>query len=379
MSADKSGGGRRWSFGQGWAGLRPVIGKAALAVVLMGALTFLLLALAGVFRAKVPHSQVLESGRSAAGLPITEVRLVTRPRLETAVGTIRPVHETAVASKLLAKVVQVHVKAGQVVSEGEVLVRLDDRDLQARLQQAEAALAAAKSAEELALADFRRAESLYQRKVIAEAEFDRYRAASLSATAERQRAEQAVREAAVLLDYTVVRAPISGIVVDKRVEEGDTVVPGQVLLTLYDPTRMQMVVTVRESLAQRLAVGQSIRGTIEALGYECDAKISEIVPETQTPSRSFTVKVTGPCPAGVYSGMFGRIFIPLDDEQVVVVPEAAVVKVGQLDMVDVVVDGVVRRRAVQLGRSFDGQREVLAGLAPGERVILARQDGEVGR
>jgi len=104
------------------------------------------------------------------------------------------------------------------------------------------------------------AESLYQRKVIAEAEFDRYRAASLSATAERQRAEQAVREAAVLLDYTVVRAPISGIVVDKRVEEGDAVVPGQVLLTLYDPTRMQMVVTVRESLAQRLAVGQSIRG-----------------------------------------------------------------------------------------------------------------------
>jgi multidrug efflux pump subunit AcrA (membrane-fusion protein) len=142
---------------------------------------------------------------------------------------------------------------------------------------------------------------------------------------------------------------------------------------------MQMVVTVRESLAQRLAVGQKVRGRLEALKHDCEATISEIVPEAQAASRSFTVKVTGPCPPGVYSGMFGRIFIPLEDEELVVVPTAAVFKVGQLDMVDVVVDGTVRRRSVQLGRKLDRDYEVLAGLTPGEKVVLPKGGKGAGR
>lgn len=72
---------------------------------------------------------------------------------------------------------------------------------------------------------------------------------------------------------------MTGIVIDKLVEAGNTVSPGQVLLMLYDPTRMQMVVTVRESLAERLKVGRKIRGRLEALKHDCEATISEIVPE----------------------------------------------------------------------------------------------------
>ena len=102
------------------------------------------------------------------------------------------------------------------------------------------------------------------------------------------------------------------------------------------------------------------------------ATISEIVPEAQAESRSFQVKVTGPCPPNVYSGMFARIFIPMEDEEVLIVPPAAVRRVGQLDEVDVVEGGVVHRRAVQLGRTLDEGREVLSGLGEGERVVLTR-------
>ena len=63
------------------------------------------------------------------------------------------------------------------------------------------------------------------------------------------------------------------------------------------------------------------------------------MPEAQAESRSFQVKVTGPCPPGVYTGMFGRIFIPLEEEEVLVVPRQAVRQVGQLEEVDVVEDG----------------------------------------
>ena len=97
-----------------------------------------------------------------------------------------------------------------------------------------------------------------------------------------------------------------------------------------------MVATVRESLALRLKVGQEVPARLDTLGLDCHATISEIVPEAQAESRSFQVKVTGPCPPNVYSGMFGRIFIPLEDEEVLVVPAQAVRRVGQLDEVDVV-------------------------------------------
>ncbi len=170
--------------------------------------------------------------------------------------------------------------------------------------------------------------------------------------------------------YATVRAPMTGRVIDKKVNAGDTVSPGQMLVTMYDPSHMQMVATVRESLALRLKVGQQVSARLDTLGTDCHATVSEIVPEAQAESRSFQVKVTGPCPPNVYSGMFGRIFIPLEDEDVLVVPPGAVRRVGQLDEVNVALGNGVSRRAVQLGRTLEEGREVLSGLRPGEKVLL---------
>jgi RND family efflux transporter MFP subunit len=333
-------------------------------------LTVLLLFVAGAFAAKVSLTQVAPPPASPADPSLAEVRLVPRPRFETAVGTVRAVHEAAVASKILARITSMNLKAGQTVSRGQVLATLDDSDLQARVKQAEAALALAQATQAQAKLNHGRAAKLLSTKAVAKADYEQAQTALLTATAEVARSEQLVDEAKVLLDFATIRAPINGIMIDKRVEAGDTAVPGQVLLTLYDPTRMQLVVTVRESLAVRLKVGQKVIGRLEALDHACEATVSEIVPEAQASSRSFTVKVTGPCPPGVYTGMFGRILIPLEDEQLAVLPAAAVVRVGQLDMVRVVQDGQLRRRGIQIGRRLDDDYEVLAGLKPGEQVLL---------
>jgi RND family efflux transporter MFP subunit len=356
--------------------LRRLLGRIALVAAMTAGLGFLLLALAGVFHPKVLTDPAPPVPDSMAGLATAEVRLVRRPRYETAVGTVRAVHEAAVASRLLAKVVEVKVQAGQSVTRDEVLIRLDDSDLQSRLKQADAVLTAARSGHEKAKADLDRARQLIETRTISQAEYDQAVAAFKSTTAELSRATEALDEAKVILDYATIRAPITGVVIDKRVESGETVGPGHVLLNLYDPTRMQMVVSARESLAQRLRVGQKVPGRLEGLDYECEAVISEIVPEAQTASRSFTVKVTGPCPPGVYSGMFGRIYIPLEEEVVLVVPATAVSKVGQLEMVDVALESGLRRRSVQLGRRLGDDYEVLSGLSAGEKVVVSRAEGE---
>jgi RND family efflux transporter MFP subunit len=191
-----------------------------------------------------------------------------------------------------------------------------------------------------------------------------------------QRTLQAIEETKIQLEYATIRAPFDAVVIDKRIEAGDTATPGRVLVELYEPDRMQLVAIVRESLAVKLKVGDKLPVELEALGYRCEAGISEIVPQAETASRSFTIKVTGPCPEGVYSGMFGRLFIPLDDEDVVVVPAAAIKRVGQLTLAEVLIDGKIQRRSIQVGRLFEQGFEVLAGLKAGE-VVLLNQDGGV--
>lgn len=346
--------------------------KVGTGIGLLAVVVLLLLWLAGTFHPKVAPAAADDAAgrRVPAGAKLAPVRSIRVPRMEAAVGSIRAVHETSVASKLLARVVEVGVQAGRSVEQDEVLVRLDDADLKNRLEQAEAVLVSAEAQRDQARIEADRVARLIEQHAASGIENERTQTALKSAEAEWERARQSVAEAETVLAYATIRAPMAGVVVDKRVDTGDMVVPGQTLVTLYDPSRMQLVASVRESLTHRLAVGQTIGVQVDALKKVCEGRVSEIVPEAESASRSFAVKVTGPCPPGIYSGMFGRILIPLDDETMLVVPAGAVRRVGQVEMVDVAEGGRLRRRAVQLGSPLGEDRTVLAGLREGEEVLL---------
>jgi len=331
----------------------------------------LLAAFAGVFHPKVEQSQLPPARPVPADAVLVAVREITRPRFESAIGAIKPVHEADVASKILARVLELNATAGLSVKSGDVLVRLSDEEQQSRVRQAEAERDSMQAQLQLAEIEFQRAAQLVASRSISQAEYDIARTRVQTTQADLERATRAMEEAKVFLGFATIAAPFSGIVVDKVVEPGDTVSPGQTLLTLYDPTHMQMVASVRESLAMKLKVGQTLPARLESLGYECDATVSEVVPRADVSSRSFDVKVTGPCPPGVYSGMFARLMLPLGDEQLLLLPQAAIQRVGQLTMVQVAANGELARRSVQLGRSFGDQVEILSGLAAGEQVLIS--------
>lgn len=305
------------------------------------------------------------------------VRRIRVPRIESSVGTIRAVRETTIGSKLLARVVEVNLKAGQKVRAGDVLVRLDAADLQAKLKQARAAVVSAKANHAQAVRDEKRYGELLKSNAASRQDYEKMATAVRSSEAELQRAGEVVNEVQATLDWATVQAPMDGTVIDKKVDVGDLVTPGQALVTLFDPARMQLVASVRESLAHRLEVGQNIDVDIEGIKKQCTGTISEIVPEAQVASRAFQVKVTGPCPTGVYTGMFGRVLIPLDEEQVLVIPRQAVRNVGQLELVDVVEQNHTRRRAVRTGRVFKDDVELLSGLQEGEQVVVPAESAAV--
>jgi RND family efflux transporter MFP subunit len=361
--------------------LRP-LGKIALGILFLAVVALLMLWLAGGFKQKIQASSRPAAQAPPYPGPSAPVKRIILPRTEEAVGTVQPVHEMVVTARIAARITQLSLTAGQKVAQDEVLLRLDDRDMKARVDQLKAALTSSSATRDQAQVDRDRYATAFAQNAATKLEFDRADLALKNAESDVIRASEAVNEAQAALEYTVIRAPFAGVIVDKRVNVGDTVMPGQVLATLYDPTHMQLIASVREMLTQRLKVGQAIGVRMESLPDACAGTVSEIVPEAQSASRTFQVKVTGPCPPGIYSGMFGRIVIPLDSEEILVIPAAAVSHVGQLDLVEVVNkggEGRLDRRIVRLGRTLDSDVEVLSGLREGESLALRAAAAKEGR
>ena len=361
------------------------VGQTVILVIFGVGVTVLLLWLAGKFAPKVPsHNPTTLAHALEVEQRLVPVLLKQLPLSETAVGSVRAVHETTIGSKLLARVVEVNLKAGQKVQKGDVLIRLDDTDLRAKLQQAKAAVAAEEAVYRQAAGDEKRYAQLVKSRTISQQQYDNTVATLQTAEANLHRAQATVNEVQATLDWATIRSPIDGTVIDKKVDVGDMVTPGQMLVTLFDPNHMQLVASVRESLSRRLEVGQSIGVRLEGFDKQCSGTISEKVPEAQSASRSFQVKVTGPCPPGIYSGMFGRIFIPLDKEAALLIPRRAVHEVGQLELVDVVNHNQTSRRTIRTARTLSNDEIkmfpdllrgeqyviVLSGLHEGEQVVL---------
>ena len=346
---------------------------AILSGLLMTAVVVLLLLwLVGVFHDKVPANEagspVLHRAPDAA---IIEIKQHSVPILESAVGTIRPITETKVGAQILATVRVMHaMRSGQPFKRGDVLVELDDRDLRTHLAQARSALQAAEAKLAKARTDLARSEQLFAQKMASQEKLDRHQTLVKESEARVAGLQQAVASAQTVLRYATIRAPIDGIVVDKHVNQGDLVSPGQTVVTMYDPTRLQLIASVREQLAAKLSIGKQVDVRVEALHKSCPGRVDQIVPEASGMSRSFQVKVTGPCTPEVLSGMFGRLTVKIGERQEIRIPHSALRRIGQLDIVFVVTkDDKLLRRFVRIGDSSESRYEVLSGLSVGERIL----------
>lgn len=348
-----------------------VLGRVVLVLALLATVVVVMLWLFGKFHTKVDmQAAAAPEGPPAAGAALVAARMVRIASTEAASGRVTPVHEAEVASQIMQKVVAVNVKAGQAVKTGDVLVRLDETVLLSRLHQAQSALAADTAALTEAKAEEKRVRELSDRGIVSKSDLDHATAVLSTLAARCQGDDRAVAEAEATLKFATILAPMDGVVIDKRVEAGDMAKPGQVLVTLYDT--MQVVANVRESLIHRLKEGQKVEVQLDRPAMTCEATVSEIVPEGDPVARTFPVKVVGPCKPGIRKGMYAKLIIPLDAQELLVIPQTAVTRIGQLDVVEVAENGRLHRRTVQLGRTLtiDGREmvQVLSGLREGEPV-----------
>jgi len=313
------------------------------------------------------------------------VEVVVKPVVEEAVGTVKSRERTTISARVMSTITKIHVRAGDEVKVGDVLVELDKAALERQRSQSLAALQAAEAALKQAEDDVNRAERLRQQQpgAISEQQFNEFRTRRDQAQANYEKAKQALAEIEVNISYCTIKSPRNGRIVDRLAEEGDTASPGVPLLTLYDPGSLRLEVPVIENLAARLEIGNKVKVFIDALQREIEGVVDEKVPQADAATRTVLVKVSLPATPGLVEGMFGRLNIEAGRREHLCLNVAAIKRIGQLDFVEVVKeDGTKEQRLVQIGRfGRPGHVEVLSGLKAGERVAIPRRfetDGTSG-
>jgi len=348
-----------------------------------------------------------ESASSAAPARPLTVTVVTAavqqwPSIYEATGTVRARSSTVISAKWMGYVREVKVQVGDRVREGQLLVALDTRDLDASSGRAEAAreevrsvipeadsaVAGARANLDLVQVTFKRMNELYGKRSISDQEFDEAsakvkaaqaayeiaRAKRTQLDAKLAQADQEAQATKVTRSYAEVQAPFAGLVTAKSVDPGNLAVPGAPLLTIErDGYRLEA--SVEESRLGTIRAGQPVAVTLDGINRSFDARVSEIVPAVDAASRAYIVKIDLPSTPALRSGLFGRAMFQIGSRSPLTIPAGAAIERGQLQSVFAVDNGVARTRLVTLGEKLKDQVEVLSGLNAGDKVIFpAPQD-----
>jgi len=374
---------------------------------------------------------------SALGLAALRNETVTVNRVEqgplrqsvVASGRVRTPERIALSPQLAGRVVAVEVREGDVVDAGQPLIRLDDREWKAAVDQASAAVTQAEArlrqlrelglpvaeqalrqAEATALQarqQHRRVRELVARGFYSQAQLDEARrvqevAESQVASARLQRDSQqpdgievalaqsaleqaraALVAAQTRLGYAILRAPSAGTVLTRAVEAGDTVQPGAVLLTIAPAGDTELTVQIDEKNLGLLRLGQPALASADAYpGERFAAELAFIAPSVDALRGSVEVRLRVPEPPP-YLRHEMTVSIDIEAarrEQTLMIPASAVRETGGAQpWVMVVRDGRAERQPVRLGIRGAGRVEVLEGVAVGEALVPAAVDVAAGQ
>ncbi|MCL5023126.1 MAG: efflux RND transporter periplasmic adaptor subunit [Nitrospirae bacterium] len=285
-------------------------------------------------------------------------------------GTVKAKTASIVASRVMGTVTSVKVREGDHVHAGHVLLILDDRDVAQRVKAAEKALEAAEQNRLLAEVTYDRYKKLYDGKAASKQEIDQIDTQRKVAGSEYERAKAGLAEAQVYYGFTRITAPVSGVVTEKKIDQGSMAVPGTPLLTIEDSSSLRIDVNAGEGLSGALKAGMPADILIGAAPQKISGRISEIVPAVDPMSRTFLVKVEFKGP-GLKSGLYAKVRIPVGKREAVLVPKNAIVEKGELTGVYTVGnDDVIRFTLVRTGKTYDDRVEIVSGLGTAERVIV---------
>lgn len=294
-------------------------------------------------------------------------------------GHIRPVREASLGTDVVARIVQVNAEAGDRVSAGDVLVRLNASRASAGVTQALAGAGAVAAQLEQLEADVARLEPLVNGGVVAGAELERLRSQLQATEANLRAANAAVEAARDVLPSFEIRAPFDGVAEEVEAEVGEVAVAGgPALVRLLDLDTVEAELSVPEVALRALEGQPQVRARVRALGETVDGQVVRIANEFDAAAHAAPVVVAFDNADGrLRAGMFIEVSLTTSDARESLVLRGDQVRGSAGDYhVLVAEDGVATARPVEVEQLPDGRFEVLTGLEAGD-VLIAAVSGSV--
>lgn len=303
----------------------------------------------------------------------------------TASGKIESQNSANVSTRMMGYVTKVHVKMGQKVSQGQLLVSINNTDLQAKKAQVDASILQATAGFNNAKKDYERFKTLFSQQSASQKELDDMTSRYEMAKAGLEGAKQMRNEVMAQFSYANITAPFSGDVTNTFVKEGDMANPGMPLVSVEGNGLMQVMAMVSEGDITSIKNGMPVTVLVKSSNQELKGKVSEISGSATNTGGQYLVKINlDKTDKNILSGMFVNVQFPIEKPKAktetestksdkILVPESALVTQGQLTGIYTVSNNVAILRWIRTGKSFGNQVEVLSGLSADEKYIVSAE------
>jgi RND family efflux transporter MFP subunit len=307
------------------------------------------------------------------------VRVETRELDEfyAADAIIEAVQQATLAAQINGSVTAYYVDAGDRVKKGQILARLDTRDTDAQVAAGRAGIAQAEAAMSAAKSNYERTKSLVEQKFISQAALDKAESDYKVALAAVESARAGSVQANTARGFAEIRAPFDGVVTRRLMEVGEFASPGRSVIAVHDPASLRAIGSLPQFVLPATAKVDRAMVDIPSIARTYAASRVTVLPAADPRLLSTQVRAELPTAAtGLTPGMAAKVLIPIGKASKRVIPEAALVRRGELVAVNVATpQGTPQLRQVRVGpsvRTADGRQfvEILAGLADGEQVLL---------
>ena len=298
----------------------------------------------------------------------------------TVSGQLSAQNSAEISTRMMAFVEKVFVKPGDKVQTGQTLIRLNADELEAKKAQASAQIATAELAAKNAAKDYQRFQALHAQESASDKELENMELHQRAAASQLQMARQGLKEIEAMLTYTVIKAPFSGTVTQKNIDEGSMAKPGMPLLSIEQHQDMEVTATVPENEVSRVTLGDRVEVEVKALGRTLPGVISELSPSATRNGGQYAMKIslTDQQDSQLRSGMYVTVRLPRKSQDTVsnllLIDQSALIQREQLQGVYIVNDNQQAvLRWLRLGKTYGQQIQVLSGLKENERIIINAQ------
>jgi RND family efflux transporter MFP subunit len=299
----------------------------------------------------------------------------------SASGKIEAENSANLSTRMMGYVTKIHVKVGQKVGAGQLLVSINNTDLQAKKAQVDASILQATAGYNNAKKDYDRFVNLYKQQSASQKELDDMTARYEMAKAGLEGAKQMRNEVMAQFSYSNITAPFSGTVTNTFVKEGDMANPGMPLVSVEGASRLQVTAMVSENDIASIKKGMAVKVLVKSSNTTLNGRVSEVSLSATNTGGQYLVKVNlDKTDNSVLSGMFVNVQFPIENKTQavqtdrVLVPENALVKQGQLTGIYTIGTGnIAILRWLRTGKNFGNQVEVLSGLSASEQYIVSAE------